>query len=92
MIKIRIEIQNPWSRDIFKNLGCIFGRLTRHKSWELEHTVYDGTLFDFNFEWTRRGDHAGLEIVLGVLTYGIRFRIYDHRHWDYENNRWAVYN
>ncbi len=91
MIKIRIEIKNPWDKDRFLNLGCLFGRLTKNKSWELQHTIYDGTLFDFTFEWTRRGDHAGLEVVLGIFTYGVHFRIYDHRHWDYDTNTWKDY-
>lgn len=88
MIKIRVEIKNPWCKDKFQDLGHTWGNLTKNKSWELQHSLYDGTLFDFNFDWARRGDHAGLEIVLGILTYGVHFRIYDHRHWDYEHNTW----
>lgn len=88
MIKIRLEIKNPWCKNQFRDLGHIWGKITKNKSWELQHSFYDGTLFDFNFDCIRRGDHAGLEIVLGVLTYGVHFRIYDHRHWDYEHNTW----
>ncbi len=83
MIKIRFEIQNPWSRNRFKNLGSINGHITKNKHWELEHTLYDGLLLDFNFEITTNRDHAGLDLVIGVMTYSIHFSIYDVRHWDY---------
>ncbi len=92
MIKIRLEIQNPWSKDLFKDIGSVSGKLTKNKSWELQHTFYDGMLLDCTLECTRQRDHAGLEIVLGVLTYGVHFRIYDNRHWDYEHNNWKEYD
>lgn len=88
MINLRFELQNPWTRDRFKNLGSIFGKLTKNKGWELQHTFYDGMLIDITAEWTRRRDHAGLEIVFGLLGYGIHFRIYDNRHWDYARGQW----
>lgn len=87
----RLELTNPWSKDRFKNLGCIFGKISKNLAWELEHTFYDGTILDFSFTVSRQEDHAGLEIVLGLLTYGIHFKIYDTRHWDHENNRWYIY-
>jgi hypothetical protein len=89
MINFRLEIRNPWSKDRFKNLGSISGRISKNKAWELEHTFYDGMLLDFDFNFTTRKDHAGLDIVLGLLTYGIHFQIYDTRHWDYENQKWV---
>lgn len=92
MITLRLEIRNPWSRDIFKNLGSVSGRISTNKAWELEHTFYDGVVFDIDCRLTTRQDHAGLELVLGILGYGVAFRIYDRRHWDYENSRWTVYN
>jgi hypothetical protein len=33
-----------------------------------------------------------LQVMLGVLGYGIAFRIYDTRHWDYETNTWVNYD
>lgn len=92
MIDLRFEIKNPWTKNRFKNLGSISGRITKNKSWGLQHTFFDGTILDIEFRFTNKQDHAGLEIVLGILGYGIHFNIYDNRHWDYENNRWAVYN
>ena len=91
MINLRLELQNPWSKDRFKNLGCLHGRITKHKAWELEHTFYDGMIIDCDFKFSTKGDHAGLSIMLGLLVYGVHFTVYDTRHWDYENNCWQVY-
>lgn len=88
MINLRFELKNPWSKDRFKNLGSISGRITKNKSWELEHTFFDGTIFDVEFKFTAKKDHAGLETVFGILGYAVHFHIYDNRHWDNENNCW----
>ena len=91
MINLRLELKNPWAKDKFKNLGCLHGRISKNKAWELEHTFYDGLLIDIDFSITRHCDHAGLNIVLGILGYAVHFSIYDTRHWDYETNDWKKY-
>lgn len=91
MINLRLELQNPWAKDRFKNLGCVYGSISKHKAWELEHTFYDGLLVDIDFSFKRKCDHAGLNIVLGLFGYAVHFSIYDTRHWDYETNDWMTY-
>ena len=86
IINIRIELANPFDRwDYFRNLGCISGRLPFNKAWELEHSYYSPMLLDIDANWTTRRDHSGIYITVGLLGYGISFRIYDTRHWDYIN-------
>jgi hypothetical protein len=92
MINFRLEIASPCTWDYFRNLGCLHGRISKIKAWELEHSYYSGMLLDAEFKLTARGNHAGLEFVLGILGYGIAFRIYDTRHWDYETNTWVNYD
>lgn len=92
MINFHLEISNPFSKNRFKDLGSLHGKISKNKFWELQHTFYDGTILESTFKFSTKGDHAGLEIVLGVITYGIHFRIYDTRHWDYETNRWYIYD
>jgi hypothetical protein len=92
MINFRLEIASPWSWDYFRNLGCLHGQISKNKFWELEHTYYSNQLLDVEFKFATKGDHAGLEFVLGVLGYGIAFRIYDNRHWDSELNSWYTYD
>jgi hypothetical protein len=92
MINFRLEIASLCNWDYFRNLGCLHGRISKTKAWELEHTYYSKMLLDAEFKINTRGDHAGLQVVLGVLGYGIAFRIYDTRHWDYETNTWVNYD
>jgi hypothetical protein len=88
MIQATLQIGTPWHREFFKNLGCLHGSITQHKHWELEHTYYSDVLVDVDIRFNSRMDHGGVSITVGLLGYGISFRIYDHRHWDYENNCW----
>jgi len=90
LINLRFNLATPW--DYFKSLGCLHGRLTRYKAWELEHTYYAGSLLDCEFVASVGEDHAGLEICLGLLGYGVGFRIYDTRHWNYTLNKWVAYD
>jgi hypothetical protein len=92
IINIRIELKNPFDPwDYFNNLGCIYGHLFKFKAWELEHTYYSPMLFDAEVLWNRQTDHAGFEFTIGLLGYGVSFRIYDTRHWDSYNNCWEEY-
>jgi len=89
IINIRIEIANPFDRwEFFKDLGCLWGKLGKHSAWELQHSFYTGLIADFELRWCREVDHAGFEFGIGLLGYGIHFRIYDTRHWNYELNTW----
>ena len=90
IFNLRTQLSLPF--DHFKNLGCISGRISEHKVWELEHTYYSGSLFDIDVSWSIREDHAGFEICLGLFGYGIHFHIYDTRHWDGYHKQWEVYS
>jgi hypothetical protein len=93
ILNIRFELRNPFDRwDYFNNLGCISGMITKFKAWELEHTYYSPLLLDFELRWNRQTDHAGLEFGLGILGYGIHFRIYDTRHWNDYDKCWEEHN
>lgn len=92
MINLRFELQNPVSKDRFKDLGTLSGKLGKNKCWEIQHTFYDGLLLDLEFSIKRKCDHAGMFLIIGFLTYAIHVSIYDSRHWDYENNCWMKYD
>lgn len=93
ILNIRIEIANPFDRwEFFKDLGCVWGKLGKHLAWELQHSFYTGLIADFELRWNRHIDHAGFEFGIGLLGYGIHFRIYDTRHWDYGRGIWVERN
>ena len=35
---------------------------------------------------------AGVSLWLGLLGFDVGLHFHDTRHWDYENNRWEVYD
>ncbi len=41
-----------------------------------------------SLDWSRRQDHAGLEVGVSLLWLSFSFKIYDRRQWDYEANCW----
>lgn len=85
ILRIRCELTNPFDRwDYFNALGCVSGRLAKYTAWELEHNYYSAMIVDIDIDWKTRCDHAGIYIGFALLGYGIGFRIYDTRHWDYE--------
>jgi len=92
IVNLRFELANPFDRwEYFNGLGCLSGRLTKYKAWELEHSFYTGLVADIELRWTRRMDHAGFELGIGLFGYGVSFRIYDTRHWDDYHNKWEEY-
>lgn len=68
------EFKNYWSRS--------WSTPFRHKFIELEvHTTE--SLIGFNFLWTARCDHAGLDIQISAFGLCVHFNFYDNRHWNY---------
>jgi hypothetical protein len=89
MINLSFSILNPYSKDFFKNIYNRSGKITKNKSWEFEIYKQDHTLFDFNIDTCIVGkDHAGINVLLGLLSYVVCAKIYDTRHWDYTNKCW----
>jgi hypothetical protein len=86
LVHLRFNLAAPW--DYFKSLGRLSGRLTRYKAWELEHTYYAGSFVDCEFAISAGEDHAGFELAVGLLGYGVSFRVYDTRHWNYQLEKW----
>jgi hypothetical protein len=89
IFSFRTQIGLPFG--YFKNLGTLHGKLFEHKAWELEHTYYGGSLLDIDITLSGKEDHAGFEFVFGIFGYGINFRIYDTRHWNFILERWESY-
>lgn len=90
MININFTIRNPWSNQ-FKNIwNRSWSTPFKNKFIELE-VIKDVTLISFQFNWTIRQSHAGLELEAGLFGYCIQFNLYDSRHWDYDNNCYELY-
>jgi len=57
-----------------------------HKFWELQITTdVEGPYFNFQLNWSRKTDHAGLHFLLEIHKFMFDWHIfYDSRHWDYD--------
>ena len=92
MIYFNINIRNPgwWNR--WANIKSWAGSTPiPNKFWEVQITK-GPELFRIEFEATTQQDHAGVNLELGLAGYCLHFTIYDHRHWDIDNNRWVQYD
>ena len=60
-----------------------------HKFWEIELLKLDKpeNLFNFKVKWSIRGDHCGLELSIEIYKCYTNFLIYDHRHWNWKEDR-----
>lgn len=85
-ICIALCIQYCFKNKIFHHLGCLYGKITKYTSWELEHYYENSSLLEARFSKHTECDHAGFELSLGILGYVVRFTLYDNRHWDKETN------
>jgi hypothetical protein len=90
MISLNFNLRNPYSQT-FKNLWNHMWYICKNKYAELEF-YRDSSLLAFNFNWTIRQSHAGLDVELGLFGYCIHFNIYDNRHWNYTEGRWYKYD
>ena len=91
MINLSFGIDNPWAKENFKNLFDVAGDIKKNLSWEFEIIRHSHILVELSMRYTVKQDHAGLTLAAGLFGYSADFRIYDTRHWDYENNCWEVY-
>lgn len=83
LFELRIQITNPFaSPDSFKNLGNIFGSITKNWGWELEHGWYPRALLDIDISLSTKEDHSGFDSTAGLLGYGIHFVIYNKNHYE----------
>ena len=92
MIYLNINIRKPswWRR--FKSIKNWHGETPfKYKYWEVQ-VIQNDNLFRIEFELNVKQDHAGVNLELGLFGYEIHFTVYDNRHWDYENDKWVVYN
>jgi hypothetical protein len=88
MIYFNFAVENPW-RDRWNTIWFKNGLLPKHKAWEF-NGYRTHQLINFNFKLNFKGDHAGLQIELGLLGYNVEFNVYDTRHWDYEHDCWEL--
>lgn len=91
MISLSFTLANPWSRRFENVLNRVYKTPIKHKVIELE-VCKDTTIVSFHFRLGFRQSHGGMSMDLGLLGYSFSFEFYDTRHWNYEMNRYYIYD
>lgn len=95
-MRLSLKINNPFykppaeeqpQKDYFYKHWTV----SKNKSAEIQITNFKSTQtaldFVFDLHWWG-SDHQGPEFRIELLGFMFDLKIYDHRHWDYENHRW----
>lgn len=94
----------PWSKNKAYNFQLYFDfcvdyepfiksrfELLYGTSWFHIGFTFLAGLIHLNTELSRKRDHAGFVLELGLFGVEILIQTYDKRHWDDENNCWLKY-
>ena len=97
MIGFHLRISNPFNKNWVTTHDILYSHLpiSKHKNFELQIAVWSGVdeFFSINLDIHLTGrDHAGPSFDLTILWFYVSVKLYDDRHWDDENNCWAVYD
>jgi hypothetical protein len=79
-----------YKRSKYDTLWFYHKPLFEYKYLEMEFIRDNFYFFKAKFEGNWKRDHAGFDFELNLFTFAINIIFYDCRHWDYENNCWAV--
>ena len=95
MFSFRFTLANPFKpwHTMPKDYVCYDRKLTEHKSFELQISRWSPDLilnFNIDTQWYGR-DHGGIEFSIELFGYYFAAKIYDDRHWDYEEHCWEKY-
>ena len=71
--------------DKFKQIYSFHGKISDHKSWEIDIYYYDWYWVEIAVEWRTFGfSHVKPEICVGILGYYVNFKICDVTPWNKE--------
>lgn len=71
-----------------KTSWCFSAGPLLHKALEIELGWGENQGFSTGWRLNSRGDHAGFKVWLDLFKLYFTFNVYDHRHWNYAENRW----
>lgn len=89
MLNFGFRLTNPWCRDWAVKDWSDSWQLTKNKFFELQVTLTKPKFLAFSVDFSFRGrDHAGLQLDCDLIFVYIGLNFFDHRHWNYEEDRW----
>jgi hypothetical protein len=66
-------------------------KLTQNKTLEIQLTFSNNLITGINIYKNIHSDHTPFSFEMSILGLTLIIIIYDHRHWDYENNKYEEY-
>jgi hypothetical protein len=95
IFRFHFAIKNPFKRSRITQTDYIEydRKITKNKSVEVQFSRWEAyNIFEFSVNTIWFGeDHGGIGFDIEVLGYMFAAKIYDIRHWDYENHCWEEY-
>jgi hypothetical protein len=96
MFSLYFTIKNPFKVASVEQTDYIEydRKITTNKSVEVQFSKWPAhTMFNIGLDTVWFGqDHGGIGINIELLGYYFSAKIYDIRHWDYENHCWEEYD
>ena len=94
MFNLSIRISNPFERgmSLANDWFCRGYKITKNKYFEIQFGHWSSLqeIFNFEFHIRTRSDHGGATFDLTILWFYFMIKLYDRRHWDYDNHMWEV--
>lgn len=96
MIYLKFLIDNPWFKpnDKFNSKDYMWKdiKLSKNKNFEIQISRFEAReLLNVNMDLRWQGqDHAGPELDVNVFGFMFNVKIYDSRHWNYDEHRWKT--
>lgn len=78
MINIDLRISNPLHHK-WSPIRAFFGKITDHIAYEI-NLYKSNTIVNLYLRVQTNGDHKGIFLILGLLSYDLELNIYDTRH------------
>ena len=74
----------------WKNIFCKCIQLTTYKSFEIQLTFENTLRTGLSIGKCIHCDHASFDLMIKILGFTFSMCIYDHRHWDHENDKFEI--
>jgi hypothetical protein len=85
-----ISLHNIFNKkNKFESYFCYYISISKNKNIETQLIYTNSTFFKIELDFSLIGkDHAGIYFEINVLGYELCLKMYDSRHWNYENWCW----
>lgn len=96
MINFSFNVDNPFTSKICEPVDLFFEvyPLSKNKHLEVQVAWFAWqTIFSLHISTNWQGrDHAGPELEIDIFGLTLSIKIYDNRHWNYQEKRWYFPN